>query len=296
MFNKEEFGKIIKKINDTYSTQYDFADKANVNRTYLSQYINKKLSSPPKPDILQRIANASKGITTYAELLNSCGYLPFELNDNVSSLENKLSEAIFTNNLYKLNDFELSETDLAYLMELLVNRKDNNSAIESKLNNFALKYSESKTLYAVLIEINDNINNALINLNKNGYLYPIPTYKNNKHIDLFLATDIVNYTNYNVPVDMSFNDFFALLIDTDKMFPLLDVNDIAIIQKSKELENGQIVAVYSTTKECCLIGKLFRYENIIELSYLNSKSEKFIVNDIKFLGKVIKAENQSAFK
>ena len=298
MFDKEKFSKIINTIVSYHYNNNiaEFARAVPFDRTYASKYLHQRLNTAPPPRTLQKITDASKGVTTYTELLNICGYLPFEINDNISSLENKLSEAIFTNNLYKLNDFELSETDLAYLMELLVNRKDNNSAIESKLNNFALKYSESKTLYAVLIEINDNINNALINLNKNGYLYPIPTYKNNKHIDLFLATDIVNYTNYNVPVDMSFNDFFALLIDTDKMFPLLDVNDIAIIQKSKELENGQIVAVYSTTKECCLIGKLFRYENIIELSYLNSKSEKFIVNDIKFLGKVIKAENQSAFK
>lgn len=296
MFNKENFSDILNKINKEYPNMTEFAKVANFDRTYISKYIHQRLDNPPTPKILMGISNASKGITTYAELLNICGYLPFELNDSVSSLDNKLSETIFKDSLYKLNEYELLENDLAYLTELLVNRKEDNSIIESKLNDFALKYPESKTLYTVLIEINDNINNALVNLNKNGYLYPIPIYKNNKHIDLFLTTDIVDYTNYNVPVDMSFNDFFALLIDTDKMFPLLDVNDIAIIQKSEELENGQIIAVYSTTKECCLIGKLFRYENIIELSYLNSKSEKFIVNDIKFLGKVIKSENQSAFK
>ena len=296
MFNKENFSDILNKINKEYPNMTEFAKVANFDRTYISKYIHQRLDNPPTPKILMGISNASKGITTYAELLNICGYLPFELNDSVSSLDNKLSEPIFKDSLYKLNEYELLENDLAYLTELLVNRKEDNSIIESKLNDFALKYPESKTLYTVLIEINDNINNALVNLNKNGYLYPIPIYKNNKHIDLFLTTDIVDYTNYNVPVDMSFNDFFALLIDTDKMFPLLDVNDIAIIQKSEELENGQIIAVYSTTKECCLIGKLFRYENIIELSYLNSKSEKFIVNDIKFLGKVIKSENQSAFK
>ena len=296
MFNKENFSDILNKINKEYPNMTEFAKVANFDRTYISKYIHQRLDNPPTPKILMGISNASKGITTYAELLNICGYLPFELNDSVSSLDNKLSETIFKDSLYKLNEYELLENDLAYLTELLVNRKEDNSIIESKLNDFALKYPESKTLNTVLIEINDNINNALVNLNKNGYLYPIPIYKNNKHIDLFLTTDIVDYTNYNVPVDMSFNDFFALLIDTDKMFPLLDVNDIAIIQKSEELENGQIIAVYSTTKECCLIGKLFRYENIIELSYLNSKSEKFIVNDIKFLGKVIKSENQSAFK
>ena len=52
MFDKEKFGAIIKRINDSYPTQHDFADRSGVNRTYLSQYINKKLESPPKPKIL----------------------------------------------------------------------------------------------------------------------------------------------------------------------------------------------------------------------------------------------------
>ena len=263
MFEQEKFSNILKEITNSYGSISELANYTHQSRSYFSKYINLRLDKPPTPKVLEKIANASKGITTYTELLNICGYLPCEINDNVSSLDYKLSESIFKDNLHKLSKYNLSDSDLSYITNLLVDRKDVNSVIESKLNDFASKYPEAKILYDTLIEINDNINSSLINLNKNGYLYPIPTYKNNKHIDLFLATDIVNYTNYNVPVDMSFNDFFALLIDTDKMFPLLDVNDIAIIQKSKELENGQIVAVYSTTKECCLIGILFRYENII---------------------------------
>jgi len=296
MFDKEKFGYIIRKINDVYPTQYDFADISDVNRTYLSQYINKKLSAPPKPDILKKIANASKGITTYNELMQICGYIPQSIN-NSESLDMQLSKNIFNSNIHLLDKYDLSDSDILELKKILIERDNNHSSIENQLNDFAIhSSSNAKELFATLININDDVSRALVNLHKNGYLYPIPVYRNTKNIDLLLVSNIVDYTNYNVPVDMSFNDFFALLIDTDKMFPLLDVNDIAIIQKVEDLENGQIVAVYSTTQERCLIGKLFKYENIIELSYLNSKSEKFIVNDIKFLGKVIKAENQSAFK
>ncbi len=298
MFDKNKFASILKKILENYNNQSEFARNSNIGRAYISRILNMHLDTPPKPSTLQGIANASRGITTYTELLSVCGYLPFQLNDTTSTspLDVKLAEVIFKDNIHQLDQYELSEADFSYLTELLVYRKYDSNTMESKLSDFASNHSEAKTLYSMLIKINDSINDALANLNKNGYLYPIPIYKNNKHIDLFLATDIVDYTNYNIPVDMSFNNFFALLIDTDKMFPLLDINDIAIIQKSDELENGQIVAVYSITKECYLIGKLFKYENIIELSYLNSKSERFIINDIKFLGKVIKAENQSAFK
>ena len=77
MFDKEKFGAIIKRINDSYTTQYEFADYSGVNRTYLSQYINMKLNVPPKPKILEKIASASKGITTYDELMQICGYIQF---------------------------------------------------------------------------------------------------------------------------------------------------------------------------------------------------------------------------
>lgn len=89
MFDKEKFGIIIKKINDTYPTQYDFASHSDVNRTYLSQYINLKLDAPPKPEILKKIANASKGITTYEELMDICGYVTVD--NKLYKVSNSLS-------------------------------------------------------------------------------------------------------------------------------------------------------------------------------------------------------------
>lgn len=91
MFDKNKFGLIIKKINDTYSTQYEFADKSDVNRTYLSQYINLKLNDPPKPKILKKIANASKGITTYDELMQICGYVS---SNEISEISNSLTKNV----------------------------------------------------------------------------------------------------------------------------------------------------------------------------------------------------------
>lgn len=78
MFNKEKFSEIIKKINDSYPTQYEFAEKSEVNRTYLSKYINMKLNNPPTSKILEKIAKASNGITTYNELMQVCGYMTVE--------------------------------------------------------------------------------------------------------------------------------------------------------------------------------------------------------------------------
>ena len=40
LFDKDKFAKIIKQIKEQYDSQEDFAKKASVSRTYLSQYMN----------------------------------------------------------------------------------------------------------------------------------------------------------------------------------------------------------------------------------------------------------------
>ncbi len=76
MFDKKEFSNILKKISQQYKSQSDLSNKANVGRTYLSSYINLKCDKPPKEAILDKIAKASNGITSFKELKFLCGYLP----------------------------------------------------------------------------------------------------------------------------------------------------------------------------------------------------------------------------
>lgn len=117
MFDKIKFAQILKNINDTYDSQRDFAKKSEINRTYLSQYMNMKLDEPPKPKILEKIANASHGIVDYDSLMIICGYIQFPkytsetqevvsyfANKNYYDLKNtinKLLELNFTNNELK---------------------------------------------------------------------------------------------------------------------------------------------------------------------------------------------------
>lgn len=297
MFNKEKFADVLYKIIDTYNSQREFASISDVNRTSLSKYMNKKIDKPPLPRMLEKIAEYSNGVISYPELLQICGYVPSNNESFSQSLEIQLTEFIYNINEPLLEKFNLTQSALTDLKSILVNRNELDSSVEAKLNNFAIyNSSDSKELYSLLLKINNNITSALINLQKNGYLYPVPVYKNAKNIDLFPISNIVDYINFNIPINNTADDFFALLIDNDKMLPLLDIDDIAIIHKEYDFINGQIVACYSTTEERCIIGKLFKYDNIIELSFLNSKSKKFINSDIKFLGKVIKAEVKSAFR
>lgn len=82
MFNKNKFAQVLKNINETYSSQRDFAKKSEINRTYLSQYMNMKLDDPPTPKTLKKLAYSSNGITTYEALMVICGYIS---NDNSSN-------------------------------------------------------------------------------------------------------------------------------------------------------------------------------------------------------------------
>ena len=79
MFNKDKFSNILKTIVNNYDSITDFTNNAGVDRSYISKYINKRISSPPHPKILSRIAVASKGETTYEELMKICGYYENEV-------------------------------------------------------------------------------------------------------------------------------------------------------------------------------------------------------------------------
>lgn len=86
MFDKNKFAQILKNISGTYSSQRDFSKKSGINRTYLSQYINLKLDEPPKPSILQKLADSSHGIITYRELMNICGYIDSYISSDIRDL------------------------------------------------------------------------------------------------------------------------------------------------------------------------------------------------------------------
>lgn len=92
MFDKDEFAKIIKKIKETYNSQEEFSERSGIGRTYLSQYMNAKLDKPPKPLILQKLANASNNITTYKELMKVCGYFEKSLENKVFNIYKNLKE------------------------------------------------------------------------------------------------------------------------------------------------------------------------------------------------------------
>lgn len=216
MFNKEKFSTILKRINELYENQTQFSKMANINRTYLSQYMNLLLDAPPTPKKLMGIAKASKGITTYDDLMYMCGYTntpPFGYGIVDRSIE---------------------------ILPLFIS--------------------------------------------SNGKLEP--------YTDLCVDKCIL------VPG----HQYFGFQTNDDSMLPLLGNGDIAILEKTNTYKNGNTCLI-SLDNELILIRKIIEFNDYIELhtafpysqpiKITNEEKEK---RNFKILGKVIKAENRSAFK
>ena len=217
MFDKESFSKILINIYKSYNNQREFAEATGVNRAYLSQYMNMKLDNPPTPKILMGIANASKNLTTYAELMQTCGYI--DVVDN-----------FFENSIHQQGNSLPIIDDIIF---------ENNSFMA-------------------------NHNGKYINLE-----------------DSLKSTE----------------EYFAYKVSDNSMLPILDVGDLAIICKQNNYEYGKTYLLMVNDDLVC-IRKILLKEDIIELHAMNPYYPimKLANKDFKVIGRVIKAENKSAFK
>lgn len=115
---------------------------------------------------------------------------------------------------------------------------------------------------------------------------------------------LANYLNVNISdlieenID---NNYFEFIVEDDAMFPLLDVGDIALIYKQTNIENGYTYLIKFNGKRTIRKIVLNNNTNNYELTAMNigCKTVKLPKNEfsnIEIIGKVVKAENNSAFK
>lgn len=148
MFDKVKFAEIIKRISETYNNQRDFSSFSGINRTYLSKYMNMKLDEPPKPKILEKLANASNGITTYSELMLICDYLDYEFHDLMRD-KTKLYDNPYSVNL-KYNQVETFIFNILYSYEN-IDRLDFNENEILQINQI-YNYIKNNLTYCKLID------------------------------------------------------------------------------------------------------------------------------------------------
>ena len=221
MFDKEKFSNILNNIVSNYENISDFASISKVGRSYISKYINKRIDAPPSPKVLKKIADFSKGVTNYDELMEICGHINLT-NIYMEPIDKKIDC------IPLLYNFDFSENNL---------------------------YSNDYIIDYIPFITNDNINN-----------------------------------------------YFAYQAQDDSMSPLLCKGDIAIIKKINIYEDGNTCLISLDNHEI-IIRKIKDKDVYIELHtiipiediriILKSDFEK---RNFKILGKVIKVENESAFK
>lgn len=73
MYNQARLVEIIEAIKGDSSLR-SVAKTLGTDASYLSKILNYKRKTPPTPEMLKRMANGSRGYTTYNELLYICGY------------------------------------------------------------------------------------------------------------------------------------------------------------------------------------------------------------------------------
>lgn len=273
MFDKNTFAKIIRNIKESYESQEEFAKKSGIGRTYLSQYMNAKLDIPPKPKTLEKLADASHGITTYEELMIICGYIYQPVSAYIDFAPDELKKT------------------LQFLVSYINN---NNVSIESltedkefQAHTSDLSNSDQKTLLNVINEIFMNskykaIKNNLLNYSFDELGNPvvkIPLLGTVKAGYNYMAQE-----NWEGMIEVDRNlikdgsDYFALRIKGDSMSPILMENDIVIIKKQNDFETGDLVVAIVNGDEAT-IKKGKKGNNSILLQPLNTSYEPLIFTE-----------------
>lgn len=201
---------------------------------------------------------------------------------------------------YSLNEYSrIAGVDAGYISRIL-NRKRKNPPSPSVLKKIA-DTSIGITTYEELMEICGyitrdttfkKITNSLESSSDDSF-FTVP---------LFASEDGKLYkTKQNVMLPIKWNgtdSYLAYIASDDSMAPLLNVGDIAVVeqQQTNDFENGKTYLLESENK--ILIRKIIDIGNFLELHAMNPYylAIRTTKDKIRIIGKVIKAENQSAFK
>lgn len=73
-YDKNKFLNILDRLKKFFGSQNKMAEELGLSSSYITKIYDENTKNPPAPEYLQKIATNSKGITTYDELMEICGY------------------------------------------------------------------------------------------------------------------------------------------------------------------------------------------------------------------------------
>lgn len=280
MFQKENFSHILKKILKNYDSIQDFANHVEMDRGYLSRNINMKLHNPPTPKILKKIADNSKGVTTYEELMAVCGYInidnflkeKYELKLLTFSFNEKQYRKIidiFCNDLFNFIRIDLTpitKKALTVLCDFLIEYMsyhksnlvdtdsitiewlfDEDNIPDNLYSNFKddIIYISNEYTKKILSLLDENkiINNSNKVTIKGVNLIKIPVLGTVAAGEPILAEQ--NIIDYEELPANEFKDgeYFGLKIKGDSMFPRILEGDVVIVRQQSDCDNGKVAVV-----------------------------------------------------
>lgn len=200
-FDKEKFSKILINIKDSYGSINQMAEQTGVTSAYISKLIRLKYDNAPSPNILKKIADNSNGVTTYAELMNICGYI--ESNDIVLDTFSSIVLNLLNKNRVRmlLNNFSYF---CNYSVKSYLNYLNGNLIHEKK----RLKNFTDFDLYSEFFKLH----NLLVNILIDKGLIKQTIFQTNKKLDF------VNNADSN------------LLLPQNHKYDFVELNDTIIIQ------------------------------------------------------------------
>jgi len=148
---------------------------------------------------------------------------------------------------------------------------------------FMRKFEEQGFIKNIIEEIDSKIKDLFSKQTSIG----IPLYSISK-----VAMFKIGYFSFE---DIPSEGYIAVKAVTDKMLPLLGIDDIAVIHLQESIIDGQTVLLLIDNSYYD-IAKIFSEANTCKLYFMNSKFEELELSRIKVIGDVVLCQNRSAFK
>lgn len=128
----------------------------------------------------------------------------------------------------------------------------------------------------------------------------IPVLNKIDSSNILTQENIIDYISIRTNNNWSDTDnYFAIEATEDNMLPLLGKGDLAVIHIQNDVDNGQTAMIFIKSKKVYSIRKVIKTPSCIELHSMNPyyPIEKVSnIDDIQIIGRVIKADVESAFE
>ena len=123
----------------------------------------------------------------------------------------------------------------------------------------------------------------------------------NLELDLLDKNNIKDYTTLKIKSywDNNVENYFAISSPDDDMLPVLSKGDLAIVHIQDTIEDKQTALIYFKDKKVYTIKKVIETKAGIELHSMNPTVKEIPINNInniKIIGRVIRASVESAFE